>query len=406
MDLLRVLPRIDRAKFQVDVWTFQETGELAGRMSAAGIRVIAPDPSNPTAAAPPPGGAATQRLRALARLLGKAAAGARLLRAGNYDVVHAVLPSSYLIAVLASAMALRGRVLMSRLSQNWYQADHPLFGFIERQMLHRMASAAIGNAFGIVDELRAEGIRDDKLSLLRNGLDVGQFDASLVDRDTARQQLLLPRQALVLSAVANLHRYKGYDDLIGALSLAAPRLPDEWYLLIAGSDRDGNLARLQEVARLQGLERNIRFLGPRSDISLILSAADLHVTASHSEGLPNNIIEAMFARLPVIGTAVGGIPELVEDGETGLLVAARDHEALSRAIVELAGARDRRTAMGLAGRAVAETSFDVRRTVTELSAIYEDLALSHRENRPYRSRQDMAGRPQGLPGPDWRAGSE
>lgn len=143
---------------------------------------------------------------------------------------------------------------------------------------------------------------------------------------------------------------------------------------------------------MKGLEKNVRFLGPRSDVPLILSAADVHVTASHSEGLPNNVIEAMFARLPVIGTAVGGIPELVEDGKTGLLVASKDSEGLAQAIVELAIAPTKRIAMGELGRAVAERRFDVERTVIELSAIYEDLVLSHRENRSYRSRQQLVGR--------------
>ncbi len=395
MDLLRVLPRIDRSRFKVDVWTFQYRGELADRMSAAGIRVIDPAPWTPDpsfAAGPQGSGAGLGRITALVRLFRNVAAGARLLRAHNYDVIHSVLPSSYLIAVLACTAALRGRVLMSRLSQNWYQSDHPLFGFVERQILHRTAAAAIGNAKMIVDELRAEGIDEHKLSLVRNGLDIEQFDRSLADRNSARKQLLLPAEAFVLSAVANLHRYKGYDDLIAALASAQPRLPDEWYLLVAGSDREGNLERLQQAARLKGLEKNVRFLGPRSDVPLILSAADVHVTASHSEGLPNNVIEAMFARLPVIGTAVGGIPELVEDGKTGLLVASKDSEGLAQAIVELAIAPTKRIAMGELGRAVAERRFDVERTVIELSAIYEDLVLSHRENRTYRSRQQLVGR--------------
>jgi len=395
MDLLRVLPRIDRFRFEVDVWTFQNRGELADRMGAAGINVIGVTRGGSVRSMGDYSkveGAAPGRIGALARLLGNVFTGARLLKAENYDVVHAVLPSSYLIAVLACTLAWRGRVLMSRLSQNWYQSDHPLFGIIERKVLHRCTSAAIGNAQMIVDELRTEGIDEHKISLVRNGLDVEQFDRLLTDRNSARKQLLLPPEAFILSAVANLHRYKGYDDLVAALSLAVPRLPPEWYLLVAGSDRDGNLERLRTVARMKGLEKNIRFLGPRSDVPLILSAADIHVTASHSEGLPNNVIEAMFARLPVIGTAVGGIPELVQDGETGLLVAAKNPEGLSHAIVQLAESPERRIAMGRSGRVIAEKRFKVERTVMELSAIYEDLALSRREKRIYRSRQHLVGR--------------
>ncbi len=395
IDLLRVLPRLDRSKLAVDVWTFQERGELAEAMGAAGIRVIGPDPRDPgsdavaTADTTAP---ALRRARALLQLLDKAAAGARLLKGGGYEVVHAVLPSSYLLAVLACTLASRGRVAMSRLSQNWYQSDHPIFGLLERHLLHRLVSAAIGNAARIVSELRAEGIKEHKLSLVRNGLDVGQFDAAMTDRLAARAQLALPQAAFVVSAVANLHAYKGYGDLLAALALARPRLPDEWCLLVAGSDRDGNRAQLEAQTLQLGLAGHVRFLGPRSDVPVILGAADLHVTASHSEGLPNNVIEAMFARLPVIGTAVGGIPELVEDGRTGLLVPARSPEALARAIIDLADAPERRKAMGQAGRAAAESRYALDRTVTELSQVYEDLAQSYRHGRAYRSRQS-AGHP-------------
>lgn len=378
MDMLRVLPRIDRERFVVDVWTYQERGELADRMVAAGVAVLPPD----LEVAKPAG-----RFGAVGRLLGKIVMGARLLRRRRYDVIHAVLPGSYLIAVLAALLAGRGRVAMSRLSQNWYQADHRLFGWLERNLLHPLVSAAIGNAALIVDELRAEGVAARKLSLIRNGLDIGEFDAGLIGQLVAREQLALPPAGLVLTAVANLHRYKGYDDLLEALRIAGPRLPQPWTLLVAGSGVDGEIERLRLAAEAAGLGANVRFLGARPDVQRLLSAADIHVTASHSEGLPNNVIEAMCAGLPVIGTAVGGIPELIEDGKTGYLVAAHDPEGLARATVALAENPDRRRAMGRAGRRAAEAAFGVERTVAELSAVYEDLSVARRDGRRYRSRQ-------------------
>lgn len=384
MDLLRVLPRIDPERFAVDVWTYQESGELSDKMVAAGVTVLSPE-----LGAPPLTGS-TGRTGAIVRLLRKILLGTRLLQRRRYDVVHAVLPGSYIIAVLASLLAMRGKVAMSRLSQNWYQSDHRLFGWLERNVLHPLVSAAIGNAALIVDELRAEGVAERKLSLIRNGLDIGEFDAGLIDRTAAREQLALPREALVMTAVANLHRYKGYDDLLEALQIAAPRLPQPWLLLVAGSGVAGEMERLRLSAEAAGLGENVRFLGARRDVQRLLSAADIHITASHSEGLPNNVIEAMFAGLPVIGTAVGGIPELIDDGETGCLVASHDPEGLARAIVALAGEPEGRRVMGLAGRRAAEAAFGVERTVAELCAVYEDLSAARRERRPYHSRQAVA----------------
>jgi glycosyltransferase involved in cell wall biosynthesis len=104
------------------------------------------------------------------------------------------------------------------------------------------------------------------------------------------------------------------------------------------------------VAEELGLSQHVRLLGERCDIPIILSAADIHVSASWYESFPNNILEAMSAGVPVVATAVGGVPEQNVDGLTGLLVLARNPEALAEAIIKLARDFDRRKAMGRATR--------------------------------------------------------
>jgi len=210
---------------------------------------------------------------------------------------------------------------------------------------------------------------------MRNGLDSQAFVESMIDRGKGRAQLGLSHSALVLTSVANLFPYKGHADLLEALHLLKDRLPEEWTLLVAGRDIDGNLARLRSLVEDLTLAQHVRFLGMRRDIPAILSAADIHISASHYEGFPNNVLEAMCAGLPVVATAVGGVPEQVVDEGTGLLVPPREPAALARAVLTLAEDPSRREALGTAGRERVAREFALRRSVTALEQAYASVAV-------------------------------
>jgi glycosyltransferase involved in cell wall biosynthesis len=394
-DLVRNLPRLDPARFEVVVWTFQTQGALAPILLERGIEVVGPGFDQASAATRPTRWQAAlafcdrhpylQRLSRAARLLGNVHAGARLIRARNFDIVHAVLPNAYLLAVLANALAGSRPLVMSRVSQNWYQKDYPFFSFVERHVLHRAVDAAIGNSHAILQELRLEGFARHKLSLVHNGIDVVAFDAEAIDRRSARARLGIPNDALVFSSVANLHVYKGHTDLIEALSMARSRLPQNWLLLVAGAGFNGNLDRLTRLVGERGLTSHVRFLGQRLDVPVVLSAADIHVSASHSEGFPNNVLEAMCARLPVVATAVGGVPEQVLDGVTGLLVPPRNPPELSEVLAALAGDPDRGALLGRRARRRVEREFSIERSVAGFEDVYAGLVRRGDHRGPDRS---------------------
>jgi glycosyltransferase involved in cell wall biosynthesis len=260
----------------------------------------------------------------------------------------------------------RRLLAMSRVSQNWYQQEIPLLGVIERHFLHRRIDIAIGNSQAVLNELRAEGIPDQKLLLIHNGIDARNFADQMLDRKTARDQLAIPQDALVFTCVGNLYLRKGRADLLTALHLLKDQLPADWLLLTAGRDVDDNLGKLRQTANELGLSQHVRLVGERHDIPVILSAAD-HVSPSWYESFPNNILEAMSAGVPVAATAVGGVPEQIVDDLTGILVPARTPHALAEAIITLARDADRRKAMGRAGRK------RVVRSVSALEQAYEHL---------------------------------
>jgi glycosyltransferase involved in cell wall biosynthesis len=400
MDLVRTLPRLDRARFEVVVCAFLGRGMLASQLIDAGIQVVGPYAGR---------GHRSPRLDAAARSSARAVFGilprllVRSVRTGlgylglavligwkirrdGFDVVHAILPSSYLMGVLANPLVGRRPLVMSRLSLNWYQQKFPVFGRIERGILHKMVDLAIGNSQSILQDLRAEGVPERKLLLVHNGIDATAFANRMIDRRQARERLEISRSALVLSAVGNLFPYKGHADLLQALRLLRDRLPPDWVLLVVGLDADGHLAELDRlVARLQ-LSRHVRFLGQCQDIPAILSAADIHVSASHTEGFPNNILEAMSAGLPVVATAVGGVPEQIVDGVTGLLVPAQSPADLAEALGALVANPERCRGMGQAARERVKRHFPIERSVAALEQVYDGLA------RPLGARHRAAAR--------------
>jgi glycosyltransferase involved in cell wall biosynthesis len=146
-----------------------------------------------------------------------------------------------------------------------------------------------------------------------------------------RAALGLPDGARVAGIVARLSRQKGHRDLFQALA-SSPSLGDV-QLLIAGTGEEA--AALEVDARTRGLSDRVHFLGARRDVGNLLAAMDVFVLPSLWEGLPLAMVLAMGAGVPVVATRVAGIPEVVDDGRTGLLVPPSDPEALAAALTRL-----------------------------------------------------------------------
>jgi glycosyltransferase involved in cell wall biosynthesis len=289
-------------------------------------------------------------------------------------IVHFFLPQAYLVGAPLAVLARIPVRVMSRRSLNTYRRWR-IVGFAER-FCHGFMHAVIGNSRSVVEQLKAEGVAREQSGLIYNGLDERQFVASGT-LEEFRARLGLPAAAFVMTIVANLIPYKGHSDLIDALALAAPRLPEGWRLLIVGRD-DGIGSTLRRQALRLGLEDNIRLLGPRDDIPEILRASDIGILSSHEEGFSNVILEGMAAGVAMVVTKVGGNAEAVVDGETGLVVPARDPKALSQAILRLAGDAVVREKFGEAGRKRVGEIFSLDRFVECHRKLYRALAAGKR----------------------------
>jgi glycosyltransferase involved in cell wall biosynthesis len=240
-----------------------------------------------------------------------------------------VLISSTCVPNLVSAI---GRQLVNAKLSVWRQEDEGLL--MNRLPLHRWAvrqpHCFISNSSGgrrfLVDTY---GIPEQKVHLIRNGI---TLSAPLQQRDQWRAELGLPDNAPVACMVANLSRYKDHETLLRAWQLVTEtRCGASPVLLLAGRFDDA-AQRLRALAAELHLADSIRLLGPVADVSGLLHAVDLFAYSSRSEGIPNAVLEAMAAGLPVVGTAIPGILEAVGAEGAAFLAPVGNHAAMAEKI--------------------------------------------------------------------------
>jgi glycosyltransferase involved in cell wall biosynthesis len=239
--------------------------------------------------------------------------------------------------------------------------------------LRRMAASAT-DVFVAVSAATAETARTnrecapDKLRVVINGTDLSRFPAPEGARAAIRRELGIPPDARVLIAIGRLVTEKNHALLIRAV---APLLRDDRRLVLVGDGplRDDLRARVQEVEN----GRYVHMTGARRDVPALLASADAFVLSSDSEGLPIGLLEAWAAGLPVISTAVGGIPAAVRAEETGLLVPRGDEGALTAALRRAYGADEPLARMAELGRAHALATYSAEHMANAYLSLYKEF---------------------------------
>jgi glycosyltransferase involved in cell wall biosynthesis len=221
------------------------------------------------------------------------------------------------------------------------------------------------------ERLAREGVRPEQISVRHNSI-TAPAEADAGEVAALRVGLGIGAGERVVLAVGRLSREKGHVDLVAALERLRRLEPAlNFKLVIVGDGPERR--RVEEAARGLGLGGRIIFAGHRADVRPFYALADVLTLPSHSEGSPNVLLEAMAAGLPVAAAAVGGVPEIADDGESALLVPPRDSQAMAAALARLL--TDAPLAAGLAARARerALTHFSPDSFVRSLVEIYRDL---------------------------------
>jgi glycosyltransferase involved in cell wall biosynthesis len=290
-----------------------------------------------------------------------------LLRRERPDVVHSFLFFASLVAAPAARLAGVPAIVVSQRCS--YDATLSPFWRGVARRVHRLAGRVIVNSEAARREELAAGFSDRHVTHVPNGIDI-PAEATLASREA----LGLPVSPLVV-CVGRFSPEKRHQDLVDAWTLVRQRVPDAVLALVG----DGPLrAEIEASVTQKGLAGAVRFCGFQKNAAPYIAAADIVVVCSSTEGMPNAVLEAMAHGRCVVATRVGGIPELVVDGETGRLVPPLDVPALGNAIADLLGDAARREAHGAAGRARARDRFAMPRVTAAVAATYEELLGARR----------------------------
>ena len=348
--LSRTVALLDRKSYNPIVCSLLERGPVAGEIEENGVQVFSL-------------GARTKAdLAIIPKLF-------HLLREEKIHIIHSYLFHPNLLGRLVGRFAGIPIVISSERGMG---TEGRL-----RLMLNRLTAPLVDKIIAVCEAVRnfaikEIGISPDRLVTIYNGVDLSEYskDPNSGRTEEIKRELGIALAHKVVGTVGHLEPEKGCEYLLQAAPQVSAQDGKVTFLLVGdGSQR----AKLENLAEDLGISSNVIFMGYRNDIPRILSVMDIFVLPSLYEGLPNALLEAMAACRPVVATQVGGIPEVVVEGETGFLVPPRNSEALADAIGMMLRDKERAAQMGLAGRKRVERFFSAETMVAKTEELYEGL---------------------------------
>jgi len=352
--------RLSPADYEVTLGCLRARGPLMERLqnSAVSVREF-----HPLGGVDSPGG-----IYQLLRL-------ATFLRRGKFDVVHTHDLWSNLLGVPAAWLAGVPAIISSRRDLahfDWYQSRRRVW----LRRIQNLSNVVLANAHPIRDALIAEDrFAPSKVRVVHNGIDVDEFLKVPSNRDKV---LSGAGHGKLIVLVGNMHsNVKGHALLISAAPAIVREFPDAQFVLAGDGEQR---QQFQHQVNALGLKHSFLFLGRRHDVAKILACCDIAVLPSKAEGLPNAVLEYMATGLPVVASNVGGNPEIIRDGVTGLLVHPQDAGALAEAILRLLRDPALACRIGESGQAYVRQNFSFERLIEETDLLYSDL-LARPEHR-------------------------
>lgn len=309
----------------------------------------------------------------------------RLIRCGRFRVVHTHTSKAGFVGRLAARIAGVPAIVHSS-HGHIFESGAKIPGVSGRRVmmsvfyrLERVGSLLGHRLLTLTDRerydlLKLKIARAERTVSFPNAIDVLRFVEAQGRAAGVRQSLGIPPEAFVCGIVGRLAGEKGHATLLRAFARLLAGRPGSVCLVVGdGPERSALSALCAEL----GLGESVRFLGIREDIAGLLGAMDVFVLASTYEGFGLVILEAMAARKAVVATRVGGVPELVTDGATGLLVPPDDPVAMAAAIESLAADPERRGALAAAGHAYVVAHHDLSVMIDRMERTYGELLGGH-----------------------------
>ena len=287
---------------------------------------------------------------------------ARYIRENNIDLIHAQTRITQVMGVWLKKMT----------GVPFISTCHGFFKTrLSRRFLPCWGDAVIAISKAVEEHLKHDfKVAGEKVFLVESGIDLQEF--SLIDegaRKERRARFHLGDDPVV-GIVARLSDVKGQDILVEAMSKVVPHIPSAKLLLVGEGKMEG---ALRDKVRRLNLSDHVRFFSIVDKTYEMLALFDIFAMPSRQEGLGLSIMEAQAAGLPVVASRVGGIPSLIEDGKTGVLVEPENPEELAVAIIRLFQDRARMKAIGIAGREFIEETFSADKMLDKVIKLYQQL---------------------------------
>ncbi len=295
----------------------------------------------------------------------------RLIRSEDVRIVHTFFETSDLWAGTIVRLASRAFLVSSR-------RDMGILRSAKHRVAYRLLGPLAHKVLTVSNQVRqyvisTDRMSRDKVATIYNGIETAPRpnDAAIA---ALRERLAIPVPGgRLITAVGNVRKVKGFDVLIRAASRICAQNPQVTFIVVGDVSEPEHYQELLRMVRDSGLSEKFRFIGPESDVFPFLFASDIFVLPSRSEGFSNALLEAMAAGLPCIATRVGGNPEAVHDGKTGILVVPEDADMLADGICRLLQNPQQAEQMGCAGRELLNRQFSLERMMRSLIAVYENL---------------------------------
>ena len=294
----------------------------------------------------------------------------RLLRERQPDIVHA--HDAHAVAMTALAISLGGAAVSTRFVAARRVTFHVGKNAFSRWKYRQVDRFICASAF-IRSILIGDGIPSDRLDVVYDGVDLTRVRATPLAN--AHRTFWLPHGAPLVGNVAALDPDKGQRYLVDAAHLVVRKVPDARFLIVGQGELEHTLRH--QIKHLN-LEKHVVLTGFREDVLSLQKGFDVFVMCSVSEGLGTSALDAMACGRPVVATQVGGLPEVVDHRETGLLVPARDPGSLAEAIVELLQDRALREQYGNTAQERARERFSADRMIDETVEVYRRVAHTPR----------------------------
>jgi glycosyltransferase involved in cell wall biosynthesis len=338
---------LDRTRFNVVVHCLNKKGYHADQLEKEGYTVYLP----------------SQQGKIASYMRGLTVRGA-LVRE-SIDILHSHNTAAFLDGVVGAKLANTPVII---------HTDHVRkFPDKRRYMAaERIASYFVDEIVAVSRHVREalieyEGIRPDKISIIYNGVDFSPAqDGNEIK--AVRDEFNVTQGEKVVGCVARLAQQKGYELFMEAARRILRKTQAVKFVVVGvGEEYD----RLLKLCSELGIRSKVHFAGARTDIERVLPVFDIFLLTSHYEGMPVCLLESMVSGVPIVATAVGGVPEAVQDGISGYLIHSRDPDEVAEKVVRLLRNDNLRLKMGKNGRQIYENRFTIERMAEQYTELYE-----------------------------------